>query len=151
MGQLPFHRLHHSRNDQSFITLTGVDYDTFEYLLTKFGLLYLWYSPYSVNGKIVVVRSRGGGAGRPQSLDAAACLGLVLGYTRTRGSFFSLQMIFGATHSVLTLFLWCLINATRCWRWALCQDSKFLLLSELGKIRKCLVLIFLHWMVHGVW
>jgi hypothetical protein len=40
-----------------------------------------------------------------KSLDAAACLGLVLGYTRTRGSLFSLQMIFGASHSVLALFL----------------------------------------------
>ena len=43
--------------------------------------------------------------GRKRSLDAPSCLGLVLGYTRTRGSLFSLQMIFGATHSVLALFL----------------------------------------------
>jgi hypothetical protein len=28
-----FHRLYHSRNDQSFITFTGVDYATFEYYL----------------------------------------------------------------------------------------------------------------------
>jgi hypothetical protein len=38
-------------------------------------------------------------------LDAAACLGLVLGYTHTKGSLFSLQMVFGATHSVLAAFL----------------------------------------------
>jgi len=43
--------------------------------------------------------------GRKRSLDAPSCLGLVLGYTRTKGSLFSLQMIFGATHSVLALFL----------------------------------------------
>jgi hypothetical protein len=43
--------------------------------------------------------------GRKRSLDAPSCLGLVLRYTRTKGSLFSLQMIFGATHSVLALFL----------------------------------------------
>jgi hypothetical protein len=43
--------------------------------------------------------------GQKISLDAPSCLGLVLGYTRTKGSLFFLQMIFGATHSVLTLFL----------------------------------------------
>jgi hypothetical protein len=43
--------------------------------------------------------------GRPHSLGLADCLGLVLGYTRTKGSLFALQMVFGATHSVLCLFL----------------------------------------------
>jgi len=57
-----------------------------------------------VNGKIVTVRNQDG-PGRPQLFDAPSCLGLVLGYTRTKGSLFSLQMIFGATHSVLALFL----------------------------------------------
>jgi hypothetical protein len=38
-------------------------------------------------------------------LDAAACLGLVLGYTRTKGSLLALQQVFGATHLVLSLFL----------------------------------------------
>jgi hypothetical protein len=38
-------------------------------------------------------------------LDAAACLGLVLGYTHTKGSLFSLQLVFGATHLVLASFL----------------------------------------------
>jgi hypothetical protein len=82
-----------------------VDCGTFEYLLSKFHLMYQRYSPYSINGKIVRVVIQDGMPGRPRSLGAAACLGLVLGYTRTRGSLFSLQMIFGASHSVLTLFL----------------------------------------------
>jgi len=67
--------------------------------------MYQRYSPYSINGKIVRVVIQDGMPGRPRSLDAAACVGLVLGYTRTRGSLFSLQMIFGASHSVLALFL----------------------------------------------
>jgi len=100
----PFLKLYHSKNDQSFITFTGLDYATFDYLLSKFRPLYQRYSPYSLTGKIVAVRNQAG-PGRPRSLDAPSCLGLVLGYTRTKGSLFSLQMIFGVTHSVLALFL----------------------------------------------
>jgi hypothetical protein len=47
----------------------------------------------------------GGTHGQPRSLDAASCLGLVLGYTRTRGGLFALQMIFGVSYSVVALFL----------------------------------------------
>ncbi len=43
--------------------------------------------------------------GWPHSLGSADCLGLVLGFTRTRGSFFALQMVFGVSHSVLCMFL----------------------------------------------
>ena len=101
----PFQKLYHSKNDQSFITFTGLDYGTFEYLLSKIQPLYQRYSPYSVTGKIVWVIKRVGKPVQKISLDAPSCLGLVLGYTRTKGSLFSLQMIFGATHSVLALFL----------------------------------------------
>ena len=38
--QSPFQRLYHSKNDQSFITFTGLDYNSFEYLLHKFRPLY---------------------------------------------------------------------------------------------------------------
>ena len=102
-NQSPWQKLYHSRNDQSCITFTGVDCGTFEYLLSKFRPMYQRYSPYSINGKIVRVVIQDGMPGRPRWLDAAACLGLVLGYTRTRGSLFSLQMIFGASHSVLSI------------------------------------------------
>ena len=91
--QSSFLRLYHSRNDQSFITFTGLDCSTFEYLLDKFRTFYDQYSPYSVNGKIV--RNEQLSKGRPRLLGPAACLGLVLGYTRTRGSLFAMQMIFG--------------------------------------------------------
>ena len=43
--QSSFLRLYHSRNDQSFITFTGLDYSTFEYVLDKFRPLYHHYSP----------------------------------------------------------------------------------------------------------
>jgi hypothetical protein len=48
--QSPFQKLYHSRYKQSFITFKGLDYATFEYLLTKFRPLYQRYSPYSLNG-----------------------------------------------------------------------------------------------------
>jgi hypothetical protein len=49
----------------------------------------------------VVCHPDGTRGGCPRSLDAAACLGLVLGYTHTNGSLFSPQ----TTHSVLASFL----------------------------------------------
>jgi hypothetical protein len=100
-----FQRLYQSKNDQSFITFTGLDYNSFEYLLDKFRPLYYQYSPYSFNGKIVGLNNGGDLGGRPLPPDPAGCLGLVLGYTRTRGSLFLLQMVFGASHSVLCIFL----------------------------------------------
>ena len=100
----PFRRLYLSRNEQSLITFTGLDYRSFGYLLEKFSPLYNRYSPYSKNGKIVVLRNAGALGGRPRSLDPAGCLALVLGYTRTRGSMSMLQMVFGLTNSVLCIF-----------------------------------------------
>jgi hypothetical protein len=87
------------------ITFTGLDIISFQFLLAKFEPLYFQYSPYSVNGKIVKMKDNAVTKGRPRSLGPADCLGLVLGYTRTTGSLYALQMVFGASHSVLCLFL----------------------------------------------
>jgi hypothetical protein len=54
--QSSFQRLYNSRNDQAFITFTGLDVISFQYLLAKFEPLYFRYSPYSLNGKIVRMR-----------------------------------------------------------------------------------------------
>ena len=51
----PFRRLYLSGNDQSFITFTGFDHRTFSYLLHKFTPLYNLYSPYTINGKFMVL------------------------------------------------------------------------------------------------
>jgi hypothetical protein len=95
----PFRRLYLSCNEQSLITLTGLDYRSFGYLLEKFSPLYFRYSPSSSNGKIVVLQNVGALGGRPRLLDPAGCLALILGYTRTRGSMSMLQMVFGLTNS----------------------------------------------------
>ncbi len=94
-----------SRNDQAFIALTGLDYSSFQGLLNKFMPLYNHYSPYSNSGRIVVLSEMQIKKGRPHSLGPTDCLGLVLGCARTRGTLFALQMVFGASHSVLYLFL----------------------------------------------
>jgi len=101
-----FQTLLASRNEQAYITVTGLDVATFSDLLVRFESLYKRYSPYTVNGKIGSLRhEQGTRGGRPRSLDAAGCLGLVLCYSRTRGSLFSLQLMYGVTHSVLLVFL----------------------------------------------
>jgi hypothetical protein len=76
------------------------------YSLVRFEVLYNRYSPYVVDGKVVPLRhERGTKGGRPRTFDAASCLALILCYTRTRGSLFGLQLMYGATHSVLVVFL----------------------------------------------
>jgi len=65
-NQSPWQKLYHSRNEQSFITFTGFNYASFDYLLSKFQPLYQRYSPYTVNGKIPMVRNQDGTrGGRP--------------------------------------------------------------------------------------
>ena len=55
--------------------------------------------------------------GRPRSLDAAGCLGLVLAWSRTRGSLWNLAVNFGLTHSTAKNWLLfgklCLIDVFR--------------------------------------
>jgi hypothetical protein len=52
-----------------------------------------------------VLQNLGANGGRPRLLDPASCLALLLGYTRTRGSMSMLQLVFGLTNSVLSIFL----------------------------------------------
>ena len=94
-----FQTLLASRNEQAYITVAGLDVAIFSNLLVTFEPLYKRYSPYTVNGKIVPLRhEQGTRGGRPRSLDAAGCLGLVLCYSRTHGSLFAMQLMYGVTH-----------------------------------------------------
>lgn len=103
----PFHVLLMSTCDQSLITVTGVDHATFVYLLNKFSPLYDRYTPYSTSGGMKLLRTEMGEKrlGRPRSLNATMCLGLLLAWHRSRGSMFSLCMLFGCTASVCSLFI----------------------------------------------
>ena len=84
----PWRKLYYSYNNQALITVTGMSYHAFEYLVNKFTWYFNNYTPF--NGRV----TKKGNCGRRRKIDAIDCLGLVLVWTCTRGSFYALQMIF---------------------------------------------------------
>jgi DDE superfamily endonuclease len=95
--------LYESGNDQALITFTGCDFSTFKYIYELFTPVYNEYSPFvSDDGKIFKINPK---MGRPRLIGARDCLGLCLGWTRTRGSWTSLQMIFGLSSTSLSMYL----------------------------------------------
>jgi len=95
-------RVYESRSDQALITMTGLDFHTFHFLLHKFKPLYDNLSPHSKDGLIVALRKD---TGRPRLMTSIDALGLVLTWTRTRGSTMVLQIIFGMTQSSVSEYL----------------------------------------------
>ena len=91
--------LFNSQNNQALITATGLDHPTFNYLLEKFEPIFDAYTPF---GDLETITSS---RGRKRNISAVDCLGLVLVWTRTRGSTMSLQMHFGMTMSNLNMYL----------------------------------------------
>lgn len=94
-----------SNNDQAMITLTGLDYETFNWLLARFESLYKNYTPFTEDGRIMKLKGGVKGAGRPRLLSAADCLGLNLAWTRLRGSAIALQIIFGMPGTSVSMYL----------------------------------------------
>jgi len=99
----PWRKLYKSKNDQAFITATGLNVSSFQTLLAKFRPLYNNLSPHSEDGKIKIIKRKL--EGKPRIMNACDCLGLVLMWTRTRGSMFSLQMKFGISGSSTNLYI----------------------------------------------
>lgn len=97
--------LYESKQDQALITLTGLDFATFDWLAGNFAELYDTHSPWvdQTNGNIVRLQPRQ--KGRPRMPSAIDCLGLCLTWTRTRGSCSILQMIFGLTLNPVSMYL----------------------------------------------
>ncbi len=98
--------LFHFGNDQALITLTGLDFATFNWLSPKFSILDDTHSPFDdPDGRIVrpldnLPVNQGG---RPRMLSGADCLGLCLAWTRTRGSV--MVIIFGMTGTSVSMYL----------------------------------------------
>jgi len=93
-----------SGNNQALITLTGVDFETFNWYHEKFKMVYDSNSPFiDPNGFIVPIDPNVGG--RPRLMTAADCVALCLAWTRTRGSKMVLQIIFGITGTPVSVYL----------------------------------------------
>ena len=96
-------QLYHSKNDQGLITLTGFDFNSFNAVSNKFAPLFNVFSPFRRDESTIT--SKTSRRGKRRQIDAADCLGLVLAWTRTRGSMAVLQMIFGLTMTNLSTYL----------------------------------------------
>ena len=95
----PWRKIYHSGNQQALITATGLSYYAFEYLLSKFTWYFENYTPF--NGRV----TKRANMGRRRRINAIDCLGLVLVWTRTKGSVYSLQMTFGLSMTNLCEYL----------------------------------------------
>ena len=82
--------------------MMGFDVDSFEKILDKFSPVYLTHTPFDASGMIVPLDDH---RGRKRKVLPADCLGLVLVWTRTRGSMNVLQLVFGLTYTNLNVYL----------------------------------------------
>ena len=91
-----------SGNDQSLITTTGLDFNVFKELKQRFEPEYSRYSLVPIEGKYVKVKDK---SGRRRLINGEDCLGLVLVWSRTRGSLAFLQVIFGLSRTGVEVYL----------------------------------------------
>ncbi len=106
--QSAWRRVIQSGSSQALITMTGLDFETFHSIEPDFRCFYDRYSPYSKDGMILALQLDHEGnvrTGRPRLMSASDGLGLVLTWTRTRGSTMVLQLIFGMTQTSISDYL----------------------------------------------
>jgi DDE superfamily endonuclease len=103
-SESPFKYLYDSGNDQSLLNACGVDHQEFTRLLQIFQPL---YDKYTFDENTGVIREKQAiNRGRPRTLDAIGCLGLVLLWYRTKGATSrTLSLVFGITNSPMERFL----------------------------------------------
>ena len=97
--------LYKSRNDQGMITLTGFDRAMFDSLCEIFTPVFESYTPFVPSGVSCFERTKEQNRGMPRMIWPEDGLGLVLAWTRTRGSLMVLQLIFGMTYTNLNDYL----------------------------------------------
>ena len=98
----PWRRLLASQNDPAYLTMMGFDCESFDRILEKFGPMFSGHTPFDESGMIVEFEYT---RGRKREVQPEDCLGLVLVWTRTRGSLNVLQLVFGLTYSNLSVYL----------------------------------------------
>jgi hypothetical protein len=101
-SQSAFQHLYNSRQDDALVTLCGFDHQSFASLHALFVVPFENYSPYSSDGRI---HRRPARRRRRRLITSVQCLALVLAWTRTRGQYAVLQLIFGFTKAHLSLWL----------------------------------------------
>ena len=99
-----FMHLFNSGQDDSLITLCGLDHASFNELHVLFQPFFHEYTPFTKDGLIHKL-AEDEPRGRKRSITSTMCLGLVLAWTRTRGSLSVLSIIFGLTYSTVTVWL----------------------------------------------
>ena len=92
-----------SNSDQAYITKTGLDFQTFRELQSKFRIYVYSYTPYKETGDIVRVKRKN--FGRSRLFTSETCLACVLNYTRTRESMNGIQCDFGIGYTCLALWI----------------------------------------------
>ncbi len=80
----PWQKLRASQNDQAYITMTGFDFESFEKILERFAPMFSGHTPFNSSGMIDEFEYT---TGQKREVKPADCLGLVLVWTRTQGSF----------------------------------------------------------------
>ena len=98
-----FHDILASKNDRALICCTGFDYSSFKWLLDR---LQEPYDRLRTDGKGRLTHTEIGRVyGGKRYLETSKCLGLVLCWTRSRGSVWPLSVIFGVTQPSFSRYL----------------------------------------------
>ena len=80
----------------------GIDCESFEKILERFAPMFSGHTPFNSSGMIDEFEYT---TGQKREVKPADCLGLVLVWTRTRGSLNILQLVFELTYSNLSVYL----------------------------------------------
>ncbi len=108
-SESPWARLYSSRNDQSLITVTGLDHDAFDHLLSMYKPYFDNFSPWTRTHEGTTFRrmktSPDKRPGKKRIIMAHASLALVLTWYRFRGAEFILQGWFGFTGTHANVWL----------------------------------------------
>lgn len=104
-SESPFMLVYNSAMEDAMITVTGFGHSAFNQLLALFEPEFSNWSPHTgPDGMIRRMEDRTR-RGRPRRITPVIALGLVLTWTRTRGSTWILQMVFGLGKTSLDMYL----------------------------------------------
>ena len=87
-------KLYAGGSDATLITFTGLNHKIFDVLLQKFDPLFQKHTPHTTDG---IIRERRIMTGMKRKISSMDYLALSLAWTRTLGSMYTLQIIFGLT------------------------------------------------------